>query len=975
MKTKILSLALILFLSPSLILAQNFHVIKDINKLSPSYPTNFDTAFGMLYFSADDGIHGRELWRSDGTDSGTYLIKDINPTTGHANPHDVVKSGNFVYFIADNGKLGAELWRSDGTENGTVLIKDINKGSGSTYLTNMTDVNGTLFFTGGGFWRTTGTESETVLLTVNHNGKNYISLQDFVSFHDSLFFFANNPSNNTQALFKMAVTDTTAIFVKEVFGPEYAYADKSDNQLLVIDDILFFQGHISGIYSLWKTDGSSEGTIAIKDIVAKRFINLDNTLFFSGYDEVYRNEIWKSNGSAEGTVLIKDISPNNVFSNILTTNILKGKVYFLYTGFANGKNTRQVWKTDGTEEGTIPAFDFTDAYEKIEGTSDYLFFRKFAFKSGTELWKSDGTQDGTTIVKDILPGVYSSFYSINLEVANNTLFYAAGNAATGDELWKTNGEENSTVIVKDINTNTTTGANPAVYATYNNKLFLSATTEKDNQPWITDGTDTGTYMLKEIVPDTTGRPMFYNTCEFQDQLYFQYYLYEGGNRNFIQQIWKTDGTQKGTELVTKTDNAHGAGQLMSADTIIFFIYSTAQYGSELWKTDAKRKHTQLVKDLSPGPADSQLKELYVYNDILYFTYGSQPYRSDGTDEGTYMIKYISGGALPRHYYGYKDRVYFSVTKSNKEIWSTDGTEAGTLPLIDPITGNHITNVEELKISNDILFFTGNNDNNGYNEELWKTSGDNFATLVKDISGGATLSNLAHLTDVNGILFFTKADSYYDYAENALWKTDGTAEGTILLRDSLYVSGQFSLEALVNVNGRLAFLATESRYYPAHYNIWQSDGTIQGTQQVKDINLNIVTIDQPYLYVLGDKLVFQTTGYQYGSELWGGVLPPLSSAIHSKQLNNSTGRITGITFTTLPNPFSTKLTLLFTTTTPEKVQINITDAYGHTLTSDMHSFITGRNTLQFNTSSWAAGIYFVNIINKEGRTKTRVIVKH
>src|SRR5262249_3773861 len=132
--------------------AAGTQLVKDINPgAATSSPANLTDVGGTLFFTANDGVHGNELWKSDGTPDGTVLVKDILPGPGSSFNPTFVPSltdvGGTRFFMTNDGVHGNELWKSDGTAAGTVLVADLNPGSGSSFPANLTDVNGTLFFT------------------------------------------------------------------------------------------------------------------------------------------------------------------------------------------------------------------------------------------------------------------------------------------------------------------------------------------------------------------------------------------------------------------------------------------------------------------------------------------------------------------------------------------------------------------------------------------------------------------------------------------------------------------------------------------------------------------------------------------------------------------------------------------------------------------------------------------------------------
>lgn len=101
-----------------------------------------------LFFNADNGSNGAELWFTDGTVAGTRLVKDINPGSPGSAPSSLYfhPGTGYLYFAADDGINGSELWQSDGSDANTTLLSDINPGSGDSIPASFVYIRPNLYF-------------------------------------------------------------------------------------------------------------------------------------------------------------------------------------------------------------------------------------------------------------------------------------------------------------------------------------------------------------------------------------------------------------------------------------------------------------------------------------------------------------------------------------------------------------------------------------------------------------------------------------------------------------------------------------------------------------------------------------------------------------------------------------------------------------------------------------------------------------
>nr|WP_162488207.1 ELWxxDGT repeat protein [Azospirillum lipoferum] len=431
---------------------------------------SFTTGIRVI-FNGFDNTAGGELFATDGTTSGTFLLKDINPGTNSSDAQAIVLLPNGkMLFSANDGTNGTELWITDGTAAGTVLVKDINGGSGGSNPGLITTLsNGKILFgatdatNGNELWITDGTQAGTTLVKDINPGSGNSSLSNLIALNDGRMLFVADDGTH---------------------GRE-----------------------------LWITDGTTAGTVLLKDIqVGSSTSNLSNftklsngSVLFLADDGTNGQEPWITDGTTAGTVLLKDINAGSTGSSASSFVALpNGTALF---GATNGStnNGSELWITDGTANGTVLLKDIESGTPGSSPTNFALLsdgkvlFSASTSTTGRELWITDGTANGTVLVKDINSGSSGSNPTSITVMPNGKAVLAATTSTSGQELWVTDGTANGTTLLKEIRSGSN-GSSPTVLTLLadGRVMFKANDGTSGSEPWITDGTTAGTFLLKDI---------------------------------------------------------------------------------------------------------------------------------------------------------------------------------------------------------------------------------------------------------------------------------------------------------------------------------------------------------------------------------------------------------------------------------------------------------------------------------------------
>ncbi len=904
---------LALFL-PAWAAGQPASLLLDINstRLDEDHPPSVSSfelqaAGNRLFFLAEAGGAGTEVWTSDGTSAGTEIVRDLCPGFCDVRPDLYGALGKVMLFAIDGENGERQLWRSDGTRPGTFALTgpELN-----IFTYNAQDTphqaffHGALYFSGCpatfapdqacDLWKSDGSVAGTKLV---HRSPHVFDWM-FVA-GDRLYFLKSGDSGS-----ELWVTDGTAHGTVELRqfpdGPNQA-----PQGVVAAGGRLFFLARDGGSEQVWTSDGTAAGTRKLTSFPgddpfgSSTWLKPEgNRVYFLADDGVHGIEIWRSDGTAAGTVRVTDLLDDSPFTSfrpdVLTE--INGVVLFRAT---DPRSPTPLWTSTGTPESTAP-FSFCpscglDPYTGLIEAAGKAFFlvsqdggstQRLGVTDGTaagsrtlklcegcsvdvfqpwqggvlfltdrgpqekQIWFSDGTAAGTKAYTNLPFGVANS----SLEVAGvgSNLYFLIEDGAPG--LWVRDGagkvRQVSSFPIPEPSSEPgrlTALGNRLVFTAWDGvslpTLWMSAGTAETTLPASVPGLDWND--ATDLVP-AAGLLFFQVRPSFDDH-----------------QLWRSDGTAAGTfRLAQLTDQA----VLVPFQGKLYYFVD-----GQIWRSDGTAQGTVKTGDFpaslisvdvaAPGPNGIYLKTVTdPYHTEFWFT--------DGTSAGTRQLTQFNGPGVadwPPQLTVFGADVYF--TWIDGRLWKTDGTAAGTVPLGTFPPGDVVTQLAPL--GGALYFFTA-----GFTSEsrlrLWRTDGTDAGTVqVRDFPSEDVFGLPLQLVPFAGKLYFNVDDGVHGIE---LWSTDGTAAGTALVRD-VYPGPRGSQPTQLTAAGdRLFFTAGDD----AHgVELWQSDGTAAGTRLVQDIAPQAFSSNPDHLTVAGDKLYFTADDGVRGREVW--VLPLAGSA--------------------------------------------------------------------------------------------------
>ena len=362
----------------------------------------------------------------------------------------------------------------------------------------------------------------------------------------------------------------------------------------------------------------SDGTAGSADLLGPsaglfnsltNLVAFNNKIYFSFSDGVTGAELWVSDGTTGGTTLLKDIYPGAANASPRYFTVANNKLFFMAE---NAAGERGLFVSDGTAAGTVLLKNFIDMFNGANSLAilnNNIYFRgDDGTGYGYGLWKSDGTPGGTVLVKaGIVAGTTSG-----TAVLNSKLYFAADDNTYGNELWVTDGTGAGTHLVKNLSADgggVFGNGSPQNLVVYNSKIYFAGRDDTHGMElFVTDGTDAGTQLVKDIFPGTTGS-LPYQLTVYNGLLYIDCWGTD--------ELWKSDGTDAGTLLVKATPSS---SRFVANWNNKMYLFSGSFY--TLYESDGTTAGTKAATAANTSYAITAYSTDYLFttfNDALYFS--------------------------------------------------------------------------------------------------------------------------------------------------------------------------------------------------------------------------------------------------------------------------------------------------------------------------------------------------------------------
>ncbi|MBP7588743.1 MAG: hypothetical protein KBA72_12390, partial [Thermoanaerobaculia bacterium] len=431
-------------------------------------------ANGLMFFFQNDGANGRELWRSDGTALGTHMVRDLCPgscgsRSWYRGPMATV--GDHLFFAANDGVHGLELWVTDGTALNTRMVIDLRPGWASSFPSVLTAASGQLFFTARGsdnvisLWRSDGTAKGTY--RISPAGMPFVDLSAIYQ-GPGFLYLCNAGAGAESGLWRSDGSPAGTYFLASLRCLDLWVERDAAAALLPDGDLLVSAAGPTGGEELWRSDGTSGGTAMVVDLrpgndgsQPTHFARVGTEIMFVAAAGTGAGTLFRSDGTAAGTTAVP-LPPG-------------ASPYWVPRGWA-GDGLRYYFAGKDADHGLEPwVFDGATAQlladvvpGPVSSLDESVFNRSFfavvdgvlVFAAddglhGEELWRSDGSGPGTYRVSDLNPGpdpmeIVMWDGSHHPSVIDDQLFFFEGPSPSGYRLSRTDGTTIGPTVVRTI---------------------------------------------------------------------------------------------------------------------------------------------------------------------------------------------------------------------------------------------------------------------------------------------------------------------------------------------------------------------------------------------------------------------------------------------------------------------------------------------------------------------------------------------
>lgn len=827
---------------------------------------------GRMLFFASDEVSSSELWTTDGTQAGTRRVLDVSPSGGDpalGGGFGLVAARDRAFFQTADPLAGLRLWVTDGSRAGTVPffglgLYDELAGTAPTLQT--AALGRDLLFVRAGeedaleLWRANGTPAGTRRL-------------------------ATLPAD--------PLLGVRGVSMIQAAGRVY----------------LGFQSADRRGQELWTSDGTEAGTLRLGNFRPASSpsppppLAVGSRLFFVGFDADHGFEMWTSDGTPEGTRILRDVVPGRrgPFFGLF----LAGRRNFYFT--LSTQVARELWQSDGTEAGTLrlPTVDgsFVQPQGEVEGS--LLFFEAGGFwrtrkgvaprplapkldgcggeaeavpfggklylfakdgQNSCRLWRTDGTPEGTQLALDL-----DVAYRLR-PLGNRLLLFSYG----FPEIRVVEGDRVS--ALRRPKAELRSGA-PVYLVPWADGLAFAATGTARRAIFRSDGMAAGTLPIASGAfwsPYDLGLPR--DLTPLGENLVY----------------WSPSGIESSNASLPGANQIqlgeHPVGRSLEGQALFSFggraywlTLSSGGHDVELHGTDGTTAGTGRVGPLFPAPVSpfggvSYVPDFFVVRTEGYLAFffpfdSNEVWTTDGTAAGTrkaFDLDEADDEAAPRWLHAgvpYGDGMLFTTwgAQPGIQFWRTDASPGGASP-IDRLT--EISLPQRLTPVGDLVYFTAAGPGG---MELWVTDGSLFgAHRVRDIVPGPRGSFPRDLTAVGNRLFFTADDGT---SGREIWSSDGTTAGTARVADlAPGPEGSFPQRlTAVSLGGAPPFLAFAANDGVHGLEPWyaQADGT--GVRLLGDVAPGITSSSPAEFLAVDSRLFFAATTRSAGREVWVATL--------------------------------------------------------------------------------------------------------